>query len=164
MFYIAVVAALISQMILGVKLANPLYIILLIAVPLLLIFLKEPLGKLSEGKKDWQPESWGGYCVQNFFELFEVLLSYVTNTMSFLRVGAFVLVHAGMMEVVFTLANMSSGVGYVLIVIIGNIFVMALEALLVCIQVLRLEFYEMFGRFYKGDGRAFKPVTTLAEN
>ena len=163
-FYVAVVAALISQMILGVKLTNPIYILCLIAVPLLLIFLKEPLGKLSEGKKDWQPESWGGYCVQNFFELFEVLLSYVTNTMSFLRVGAFVLVHAGMMEVVFTLANMSSGVGYVMIVIIGNIFVMALEALLVCIQVLRLEFYEMFGRFYKGDGRAFKPVTTLAEN
>ena len=163
-FYVAVVAALISQMMLGVKLTNPIYILCLIAVPLLLIFLKEPLGKLSEGKKDWQPESWGGYCVQNFFELFEVLLSYVTNTMSFLRVGAFVLVHAGMMEVVFTLANMSSGVGYVMIVIIGNIFVMALEALLVCIQVLRLEFYEMFGRFYKGDGRAFKPVTTLAEN
>ena len=163
-FYIAVVAALVSQMMLGVKLTNPIYIICLIAVPLLLIFLKEPLGKLSEGKKDWQPESWGGYCVQNFFELFEVLLSYVTNTMSFLRVGAFVLVHAGMMEVVFTLANMSSGFGYVMIVIIGNIFVMALEALLVCIQVLRLEFYEMFGRFYKGDGRAFKPVTTLAEN
>lgn len=162
-FYVAVVAALISQMMLGVKLTNPIYIVCLIAIPLLLIFLKEPLGKLVEGKKDWQPESWGGYCVQNFFELFEVLLSYVTNTMSFLRVGAFVLVHAGMMEVVFTLANMSSGVGYVLIVIIGNIFVMALEALLVCIQVLRLEFYEMFGRFYKGDGRAYKPVTTLAE-
>ncbi len=162
-FYTAAVAALVSQMMLGVKLANPLYVALLIAIPLVLIFLKEPLGKLVQGKKDWQPESWGGYCVQNFFELFEVLLSYVTNTMSFLRVGAFVLVHAGMMEVVFTLANMSSGFGYVAIVVIGNIFVMALEALLVCIQVLRLEFYEMFGRFYKGDGRAFKPVTTLAE-
>ena len=162
-FYVSVVAALISQMMLGIKLTNPIYILFLIAVPLLLIFLKEPLGKLIEGKKEWQPESWGGYCVQNFFELFEVLLSYVTNTMSFLRVGAFVLVHAGMMEVVFTLANMSSGVGYVLIVIIGNIFVMALEALLVCIQVLRLEFYEMFGRFYKGDGRAYKPVTTLVK-
>jgi len=162
-FYVGVVAALISQMILGVKIANPLYVLFIIAVPLLLIFLKEPLGKLIEGKKEWQPESWGGYCVQNFFELFEVLLSYVTNTMSFLRVGAFVLVHAGMMEVVFTLANMSSGFGYIAIVIIGNIFVMALEALLVCIQVLRLEFYEMFGRFYRGNGREFKPVTTLVK-
>lgn len=162
-FYISVVAALVSQMLLGIKIINPVYIICLIAVPLILVFLKEPLGKLVEGRKDWQPESWGGYCVQNFFELFEVLLSYVTNTMSFLRVGAFVLVHAGMMEVVFTLANMSSGIGYVAVVIIGNIFVMALEALLVCIQVLRLEFYEMFGRFYKGDGRAFVPVRSVSE-
>lgn len=162
-FYVSVVAALVSQMLLGIKMINPVYIICLIAVPLILVFLKEPLGKLVEGRKDWQPESWGGYCVQNFFELFEVLLSYVTNTMSFLRVGAFVLVHAGMMEVVFTLANMSSGIGYVAIVIIGNIFVMALEALLVCIQVLRLEFYEMFGRFYKGDGRAFVPVRSVSE-
>lgn len=162
-FYVSVVAALVSQMLLGIKIINPVYIICLIAVPLILVFLKEPLGKLVEGRKDWQPESWGGYCVQNFFELLEVLLSYVTNTMSFLRVGAFVLVHAGMMEVVFTLANMSSGIGYVAIVIIGNIFVMALEALLVCIQVLRLEFYEMFGRFYKGDGRAFVPVRSVSE-
>ena len=87
-----------------------------------------------------------------------MLLSYVTNTMSFLRVGAFVLVHAGMMLVVFTLANMCSSVGYVLIVCIGNVFVICLEALLVGIQVLRLNFYEMFSRFFKGEGRAFDPV------
>ena len=78
-------------------------------------------------------------------------------------VGAFVLVHAGMMQVVFTLANMNHGPVYVLIVVIGNIFVIGLEALLVCIQVLRLEFYEMFGRFYRGSGRPFKPVKPLAE-
>ncbi len=163
LFYVSVVAILVSQMVFGVKIANPAYIICLIVIPLLMIFLKEPLGKLSQGKKEWQPESWGGYCTQSFFELFEYALSYVTNTMSFLRVGAFVLVHAGMMEVVFTLANMFTGVGYVAIVIIGNIFVMGLEALLVCIQVLRLEFYEMFGRFYKGSGRAFNPIISAAD-
>lgn len=162
-FYVSVVVMLVMQMIVGVKIATPAYIICLIVIPLIMIFLKEPLGRLAMGKKEWQPESWGGYCIQSFFELFEYALSYVTNTMSFLRVGAFVLVHAGMMEVVFTLANMASGVGYAAIVIVGNIFVMGLEALLVCIQVLRLEFYEMFGRFYKGNGRPFKPVKTLAE-
>lgn len=162
-FYASVVVALVCQMLLGIHIINPVYIIVLIILPLVFIFLREPLGRLAAGKKQWQPEKWGEYCVQNFFELFEVLLSYVTNTMSFLRVGAFVLVHAGMMEVVFTLANMASGVGYAVIVIIGNIFVIGLEALLVCIQVLRLEFYEMFGRFYKGDGRAYTPVSSLAE-
>lgn len=78
--------------------------------------------------------------------------------MSFLRVGAFVLVHAGMMMVVFTLAEMSSGVGYAVILIIGNVIVSALEGLLVAIQVLRLEFYEMFSRFFDGGGRPFIPA------
>ncbi|MBQ3887008.1 MAG: ATPase, partial [Clostridia bacterium] len=92
-------------------------------------------------------------------ELFEMCLSYVTNTMSFLRVGAYILVHAGMMLVVFTLAQMVGGVvGYTLIVIIGNGIVMALEALLVAIQVLRLDYYEIFSRFYIGEGRPFTPV------
>ncbi|MBQ1658866.1 MAG: ATPase, partial [Clostridia bacterium] len=87
-------------------------------------------------------------------------LSYVTNTMSFLRVGAYILVHAGMMLVVFTLAEMVGGtVGYISVVIIGNGIVMALEALLVAIQVLRLDYYEIFSRFYVGDGRPFTPVT-----
>ncbi len=163
LFYVSIAAILVSQLIFGVKLATAPYIICLIVIPLLMIFLKEPLGRLAAGKKEWQPESWGGYCTQSVFELFEYCLSYVTNTMSFLRVGAFVLVHAGMMQVVFTLANMNHGPVYVLIVVIGNIFVIGLEALLVCIQVLRLEFYEMFGRFYRGSGRPFKPVKPLAE-
>ena len=163
LFYGSVVALLVSQILLGVKIATPAYIICLIVIPLFMIFMKEPFGRLVSGKKDWQPESWGGYCTQSIFELFEYCLSYVTNTMSFLRVGAFVLVHAGMMQVVFTLANMNHGPVYVIIVVIGNLFVIGLEALLVCIQVLRLEFYEMFGRFYKGSGRPFKPVMSLAE-
>ena len=100
--------------------------------------------------------------MQSFFELFEMCLSYVTNTMSFLRVGAYILVHAGMMLVVFTLADMVGGVGYPIIVIVGNGLVMALEALLVAIQVLRLDYYEIFSRFYVGEGRPFTPITAKA--
>jgi len=33
--------------------------------------------------------------------------------------------------------------------------VMSIEGLLVGIQVLRLDFYELFSRFYAGGGRAF---------
>ena len=85
-------------------------------------------------------------------------LSYVTNTMSFLRIGAYILVHAGMMLVVFTLADMIGGVGYYIMIVAGNGIVMALEALLVAIQVLRLDYYEVFSRFYIGEGRVFNPV------
>ena len=77
--------------------------------------------------------------------------------MSFLRVGGFILSHAGMMAVVMSLSEMVGGAGSPIVVIIGNLFVMCLEGLIVGIQVLRLEYYEMFSRFYKGTGREFKP-------
>ena len=156
-FYASLVAGLICQLLLNIKIMSPLYIIFLIVLPLVIMFLREPIEMLFSRKKE--KIAWGSYLAQSFFELFETILSYVTNTMSFLRVGAFVLVHAGMMLVVFTLAEMTSGIGYVLILIVGNIIVMCLEALLVGIQVLRLEFYEMFSRFFDGGGRPFSPVS-----
>ncbi len=160
-FYLSLVVGLVGQLFLGMKLLTVPYILGLIILPLVLIFLKEPLGMLIKGEKDdLRSLEWGNYLAQSFFELFETCLSYVTNTMSFLRVGAFVLVHAGMMMVVFTLAEMTAGVGYVVILIIGNVIVSALEGLLVAIQVLRLEFYEMFSRFFDGGGRAFTPAGT----
>ena len=55
------------------------------------------------------------------------------------------------------------GAGYWIIVVIGNALVMVLEALLVAIQVLRLEYYEMFSRFYSGEGRPFEPVKINVE-
>lgn len=81
--------------------------------------------------------------------------------MSFLRVGAFVMVHAGLMMVVFILIELVGGVasiGGIAILVFGNLFVIALEALLVSIQTLRLEFYEMFSRFYSGSGREFTAI------
>lgn len=159
--YVSLVAGLICQMLLGIELMTVPYILGLIVLPLILMFMREPFGKLAERKKNWKPQKWGEYFVQSFFELFEICLSYVTNTMSFLRVGAYILVHAGMMLVVFTLAEMVGGaVGYTLILIIGNVIVMALEALLVAIQVLRLDYYEIFSRFYIGEGRPFTPVAS----
>ena len=157
-FYSSLVFGLVAEIFLGIHVMTLPYIIGLVVIPFILIFFAEPLGDLVNGEKDWQPESWGGYIVENLFESIEVLLGYVTNTMSFLRVGAFVLVHAGMMLVVFVLAETVGGVGYWAIVVIGNALVMVLEALLVAIQVLRLEYYEMFSRFYSGEGRPFEPV------
>lgn len=98
--------------------------------------------------------------------MFEIMLSYITNTMSFLRVGAYVLVHAGMMMVVFTIAEIVPGgiIGYTIVAVFGNIFVIALEGLLVGIQVLRLNFYELFSRFFEGQGRPFTPIKVSEEN
>ena len=91
------------------------------------------------------------------------LLSYLSNTMSFLRVAAFVLVHAGMMMAVFAIGGMFQTVGYTVAVIVGNALVMGMECVLVVIQIMRLEFYEMFSRYYNGDGKPFRPLALNPE-
>lgn len=128
-----------------------------LGVPLILIFLREPLTHLVEKKSEILPEGKVMFFVESFFELFEIVLSYLTNSISFLRVGAFAISHAAMMGVVMLLSGAQSGNPNILAVIIGNIFVAGMEGLIVGIQVLRLEYYEMFSRFYKGTGKGFKP-------
>ena len=78
--------------------------------------------------------------------------------MSFLRVGGFIISHAGMMAVVLTLTEMMTGSGSIVVMILGNAFVMALEGFIVGIQGLRLEFYELFSRYFEGQGKPFRPV------
>ncbi len=157
-FYGGITVGAVCQLLLNIPLFTPAYLIVTVVLPLISMFLQEPLGKLVSGRKDWKPEKWGEYILQTFFELFEALLTYLSNTMSFLRVAAFVLIHAGMMMAVFSLAGLFGPFGYTVAVILGNVLVTAMEALLVAIQVMRLEFYEMFSRYYQGDGRPFLPL------
>ncbi len=94
-----------------------------------------------------------------FIETFETITGYVSNTLSFLRVAAFSLNHVALAIAIFTMANMMGDTGHWITVVLGNVFILVLEGLIVSIQVLRLEFYEGFSRFYSGDGKAFKPLT-----
>lgn len=126
-------------------------------VPLLLIFLKEPLTAIVEKRSEKISGGLGMFFVEGFFELFEVLLSYFSNTLSFVRVGAFAVSHAAMMQVVLMLAGAETGNISIPVIVLGNLFVCGMEGLVVGIQVLRLEYYELFSRFYKGTGREFKP-------
>lgn len=133
-------------------------LLIMFLIPLLIIFFKEPLTALVKKKAELMPKEKGMFFVQGFFELFEVLLSYFSNTLSFVRVGAFAVSHAAMMEVVLMLAGAEAGGSpNWIIVVLGNLFVCCMEGLIVGIQVLRLEYYELFSRFYHGTGREFRP-------
>jgi V/A-type H+-transporting ATPase subunit I len=44
-----------------------------------------------------------------------------------------------------------------IVIVFGNIFVLALEGLIVFIHTLRLHFYEWFSKFYSGTGTEFSP-------
>lgn len=158
MFYAAIVAVIVLFMT-GHKTPGGIVMALMFGIPLLLILFKEPLTKKIQKRADKMEESKGMFLVQGFFELFETLLSYFSNTISFIRIGAFAVSHAAMMEVVLMLAGVEEGNPNWIVVVLGNLFVCGMEGLIVGIQVLRLEYYEMFSRFYKGSGRAFDPYT-----
>ncbi|MBQ7980271.1 MAG: ATPase [Oscillospiraceae bacterium] len=161
-FYSSVIVAVLG-MLTGKSITTAGYVILLIVIPIICIFCRVPFS-IAVKYKRWQlseHEGEGGignFIVENFFEMFEFMLSYVSNTLSFLRVGGFVLCHAGMMLVVMTIMEMFAGAAQPIIVVVGNLFVMAMEGMIVAIQIIRLEFYEVFSRFYEGDGIPFAPV------
>lgn len=144
------------QMGMGIEVLTLPYILILIGIPAVLIFMQEPLERLMEHEAPF-PSGFGGFFMEAFFEMFEICLTFLANTMSYLRVGGFVLSHAGMMLVVSTLMSMVGNASPIVFVL-GNIFVMVLEGMIVGIQVLRLEFYEMFSRYFDGNGIAFKAL------
>lgn len=143
----------------GHKTPGNVMIILFLGIPVLLFVFKEPLGQMIEGKKVEIEGGVGMFFIQGFFELFETMLSFFSNTISFVRIGAFAVSHAAMMEVVLMLGGLTQEGGNPnwIVIVLGNLLVCGLEGLVVGIQVLRLEYYEMFSRFYKGSGREFQP-------
>ena len=155
-FYASIIAVIVLYMT-GNPLPGTIVLVIMFVLPLVLIFLEEPLKNIIKKKKPIE-DSPGIFAATAFFELFDYLLTYLSNALSFLRIGVFAISHAAMMQVVMTLAGAENGgSANIAVVIIGNIIVLAMEGLVVGIQVLRLEYYEIFGRFYEGSGREFVP-------
>ena len=92
-------------------------------------------------------------------ELVETLLQLVVNTVSFARVGAFALAHAGLSSAVVGIAEATgSTIGFWVSIALGNVLILALEGMVVGIQTTRLVLFEFFIRFLRGEGRAFRPL------
>jgi len=90
--------------------------------------------------------------------LLEHTLQLLINTLSFVRVGAFALAHAGLSAAVVALADAAGGAGYWIVLVLGNALILALEGLVVGIQTTRLLLFEFFVRFLEGTGRPFRPL------
>ena len=106
---------------------------------------------------------WGMFAVQSAAEVLEKFISMLSNTLSYVRVGAFAIVHAGFTGAVFVIARLLSGgedggLAYWLVVIFGNLFVIGLEGFIVTIQTMRLHYYEFFSKFFRGGGSAYEPL------
>jgi V/A-type H+-transporting ATPase subunit I len=128
------------------------------------VALRDVLGKLIERHRPLIEGSLGTYVVQVAFEMFETLISFVSNSLSYVRVGAFAVAHGGLSAVFLLLAGMVSpghGVAYWAVVAGGNVFIIAFEGMIVAIQSLRLEYYEFFSKFYRGGGMQYTPLTAV---
>ena len=136
-----------------------------IAAPLVIFSLRGVLGPVLF--KSHKPHSAVEYIIETCVEILEIGLSMIANTVSFIRVGAFALSHAGLSIVTYTLAGIvdpaMTSVGAITIIIVGNIFIISFECLICLIQSMRLEYYEFFSKFFRGDGVDFAPFTLKAK-
>ena len=150
----------------GGRLNLPL-VFLLMFLPLLLMPLERPLAKrLAKHHQDQEGEGEGegGFTmlVTSAMEIFETILVYLSNSISFVRVAAFALNHIALSMAIFQLGAMmrqlplGNGI-YLVILAVGNLIILILEGGIVAIQTLRLEFYEFFSKFFREEGTEFRP-------
>jgi V/A-type H+-transporting ATPase subunit I len=168
LFYWGCIGLLILYMVKGEFISSNAYLIWLIFIPLIIIFFKEPLFNLYnrlllKKKVKILPSHIGLYFLESFIEIGDTIIGFLSNTVSFIRVSAFALAHAGLFLAVFALAqtmqNLKGGIfWYWLIIILGNIGIIVIEGLVVSIQTIRLEYYEFFSKFFKGGGELYQPL------
>ncbi|MEJ2604537.1 MAG: V-type ATPase 116kDa subunit family protein [Gammaproteobacteria bacterium] len=97
--------------------------------------------------------------MQAFGEFVESLFQLAVNTVSFVRVGAFALAHAGLGVAVTGMAEATGNLaGMLIVLLLGNALIIVLEGLIVAIQTTRLLLFEFFIRFLRATGRPFRPL------
>ena len=130
---------------------------IVIGVTLFFAAFGEPFERLIDGERPVIENGLGAVLIGGLVEVIEVLSGYMSNTVSFLRVGAFALAHAVLGFIIAKMSGLAPAVGGIAISIIGNVIVIVLEGMIVAIQVIRLQYYEFFSKFFNETGREFKP-------
>lgn len=129
---------------------------IIIGVSLFFCAFGEVFTRLVEGERPVMENGFGAAVIEAVVELLETVITYLSNSVSFLRVGAFALAHAVLGFIISTMMGLVGGVGAVAIGIIGNAIVIVLEGMIVAIQAIRLQYYEFFSKFFSETGREFK--------
>lgn len=153
------VIALVLRIVLA-KHAVAAYDVIIILVSLFFAAFAEPFERALNHEKPLFENGFGAYVISGAVELIEVVSGYLSNTVSFVRVGAFALSHAVLNFTILTLTEMVGGprsIGGIIVLIAGNALIIVLEGMIVAIQVIRLQYYEFFSKFFHETGKEFKP-------
>lgn len=124
---------------------------------LLLSAFGEVLARLIDGERPVLENGLSSAMIGAVVEVIEIISSYLSNTVSFLRVGAFALAHAVLGFIISLMSGMPPMPWGIVVGIVGNAVVIVLEGMIVAIQVVRLQYYEFFSKFFTETGREFKP-------
>jgi V/A-type H+-transporting ATPase subunit I len=146
------------QVVLKKGIGNLIYIPL---VFLLIIAFEKPLEKLIFRHKGHlsEEEETSINPIMILIEVVEAVLTFLTNTISFMRVGAFALNHGALMSAIFIISKIfKSAFTQWVVILFGNLFVIVFEGFIVSIQVMRLEYYEFFMKFFRGGGKSFEGI------
>ena len=127
----------------------------------LAVTLSEMLENLVEGHRPLIKDSVGNYLIQLPIEAFEMFISLFSNTLSYVRMGAFAVAHGALSQVVIGLAGAPGGLKYWAVIVIGNLIIIGFEGMIVGIQTLRLEYYEFFSKFFSGGGVTYHPLMLI---
>lgn len=150
--------ALVSKMLVSKTGFQPVYVMVFLAC-MGLLFLK-PLVELIVKKKR---EPVLTAFMESTIDILEIVMGYLANTVSFIRIAAFALAHAGLFLSIFELSRIMKGIGgstaSLIVMVLGNILIILLEGLVVSIQSLRLNYYEFFSKFFMSGKRFYKPLT-----
>jgi V/A-type H+-transporting ATPase subunit I len=132
------------------------FVILVLGKPMFLTLSRFSLNSVSDQK---EPSSLG----QRLFESGDLVTRLLSNTISYTRILALLMAHLALILVTYTVAGLIGSASPVdlalsgIVIVGGNLFVIALEGLIVFIHTLRLHFYEWFSKFYQGTGTEFNP-------
>lgn len=129
-----------------------------IALTLFFCAFGEPFERLANGERPVIENGVGAMLIGGAVELIEVISTYLSSTISFVRVGAFALAHAVLGFIIALMSEKSGIIGGALVIVIGNAVVIVLEGMIVAIQVIRLQYYEFFSKFFTQTGKEFKPM------
>ncbi|MGD8787289.1 MAG: hypothetical protein PVJ60_07680, partial [Phycisphaerales bacterium] len=142
------------------QLPSGMSIFLLVGLPSLLLFIKEPCHYFKhQANERFNPLIILNFIMQWLVELLEIFSGYLANTLSFMRVAGLGIAHVSLMISFFTIAEMTSGIASVVILILGNVLVIGLEGLTAGVQALRLSYYEFFTKFFHGTGKLYTPIS-----
>ena len=150
--------ALVSKMLVSKTGFQPVFVMVFLAC-MGLLFLK-PLVELIVKKKR---EPVLTAIMESMIDILEIVMGYLANTVSFIRIAAFALAHTGLFLSIFELSRIMKGVGgttaSLIVMVLGNILIILLEVLVVSIQSLRLNYYEFFSKFFMSGKHLYKPLT-----